>query len=41
MRFGVCGPVSLLETANEQGSLIKLPGIEDQARSFARQLAQD
>ena len=31
----------LLETANERGSLIKLPGIEDQARSFARQLAQD
>ena len=31
----------LLETANERGSLIKLPGIEDQALSFARQLAQD
>ena len=31
----------LLETANERGSLIKLPGIEAQALSFARRLAQD
>ena len=30
----------LLETANERGSLVKLPGIETRARAFARQMAQ-
>ena len=31
----------LLETANERGSLIKLPGIDDRAAAFARRLAAD
>ena len=31
----------LLETANERGSLIKLPGINDRAAAFARRLAAD
>ena len=30
----------LLETANERGSLVKLPGIETRARAFARQMVQ-
>ena len=31
---------SLLETANERGSLVKLPGIEAQAAAFARHIAE-
>ena len=31
----------LLETANERGSLLRLPGIEARARAFAAQIAQD
>ena len=31
---------SLLETANERGSLVKLPGIAEQAASFARHMAR-
>lgn len=31
---------SLLETANERGSLVKLPGIEAQAAAFARHMAE-
>ena len=31
---------SLLETANERGSLVKLPGIEAQATAFARHIAE-
>ena len=31
---------SLLETANERGSLVKLPGIEAEARRFARHMAE-
>ena len=31
----------LLETANERGSLIKLPGIDHRAAAFARRLAAD
>ena len=31
----------LLETANERGSLVKLPGIDDRAAAFARRLAAD
>ena len=30
----------LLETANERGSLVKLPGIEQQAAAFARHMAE-
>ena len=32
--------VTLLETANERGSLVKLPGIEAQAAAFARHIAE-
>ena len=31
---------SLLETANERGSLVKLPGIAEQAAAFARHMAE-
>lgn len=31
---------SLLETANERGSLVKLPGIEAQAAAFAQHIAE-
>ena len=31
---------SLLETANERGSLVRLPGIEAQAAAFARHIAE-
>ena len=31
----------LLETANERGSLVKLPGIDHRAAAFARRLAAD
>ena len=30
----------LMETANERGSLVKLPGIEAQAAAFARRIAE-
>ena len=31
---------SLLETANERGSLVQLPGIAEQAAAFARHMAR-
>ena len=30
----------LLETANERGSLVRLPGIREKARCFARQMME-
>ena len=30
----------LMETANERGSLVKLPGIEARAAAFARRIAE-